>query len=349
MRWEDRAAILAQLREIYDGSFDPKYGRGAKELKWKGRIGFIAGATLAIDTHYAVFQVLGERFLQYRLNPVSEADLGAKAISNLGQEGTTRVKIKEGFVTFFNQLEKPSVNEMELPQEIKDCLVNLACLCVRARSGVVRDNYKKSIEYIPDSEAPARLAKQLATLSYALAVLEGRKKVNVSDYLLTFKVGLDCIPRQRASVLEFLASEDRQFNTTEVAQGIDYSLAGAIRHLEDLVAHKLVEADRKGKGHANKWQLSKRTKEYFSKMITKEGKELLKNGGFKKDRCYGNILNLILETPPAQAREIINTSIPRVSGMTPLKTPNHSQKQEKQIKEKTSDQLTTKELEGHFQ
>src|SRR5215471_448662 len=52
MHREERQAILAQLREIYDGRFDKPWGTG-KELHWHGRLGFIAGVTPIIDSHHS--------------------------------------------------------------------------------------------------------------------------------------------------------------------------------------------------------------------------------------------------------------------------------------------------------
>jgi len=308
MRRDDRAIVLAQLREIYDGTFHAKYGNGV-EVDWKGRIGFVAGVTPAIDTFYSVFQILGERFIQYRLNPIKEKALGGVAINNLGEEKSARQEIKEYFKTFFNQLKIPSIKDLVLPEDIKMCLVNLACFCVRARSGVVRDHYRKTVEYIPEPEAPARLAKQLATLTYTLAVLEGRKEIELKDYLLALKCGLDCIPRQRMAVLNFLASEDREFKTTEVAEAIDYSSEGARRHLEDLVAHKLIKVKKLGAPHPDTWKLSKRTQKYMAGMLpAKPKKALFKN--IKKGLCYKHFLIHLLNVPPEGVRGENNTIIP---------------------------------------
>ena len=47
MRREQRAAVLAQLREIYDGRFDKSWGTG-KELHWQGRLSVLAGVTSAV-------------------------------------------------------------------------------------------------------------------------------------------------------------------------------------------------------------------------------------------------------------------------------------------------------------
>lgn len=307
MRHEDRAIVLAQLREVYDGKFHARYGNGV-EIDWQGRMGFIAGATEAIDTHYSIFQILGERFLQFRLNPLNETELGEIAIDNLGSEKVARQKIRESFAMFFNQLEIPSIKDMALPGDIKDCLVNLACFCVRARSGTVRDHYRKSLEYVPAPEAPARLAKQLATLAYALAIIEGRKKVSYKDYLLVLKVGLDCIPRQRMAVLNSLAGKGKELTTAKVGEAIDYSTEGARRHLEDLSAHKIITINKEGRDHT--WKLSKITNKFTAKMLPDKLKEQLKT--IKKaettGQYYKKFFNHLLEIHKEEGGEENNTT-----------------------------------------
>lgn len=77
MHREERQAILAQLREIYDGRFDKPWGTG-KELHWKGRLGFIAGVTPIIDSHHSVLAVLGARFVMLRVEQARAARYGHK-------------------------------------------------------------------------------------------------------------------------------------------------------------------------------------------------------------------------------------------------------------------------------
>ena len=172
------------------------------------------------------------------------------------------------FSAFFNSLSVPSIDKIILPEKIKEKIVSLACLVVKARSGVVRDSYKKTLEYIPDPEAPARLVKQLVTLAYSLAIVNRRKTVNIKDYSLVLKVGLDCIPKQRLLILNFLRKNpEQQFTTSEISEGINYSTEGARIHLEDLNAHGVINVD---KGHTHRWSLSAKTKQYFEKIILRK-------------------------------------------------------------------------------
>ena len=308
MRREDRSVVLSQLREIYDGRFDASYGSGVK-INWKGRIGLIAGVTPIIDIHYSVFQLLGERFIQYRLPGVDESQLAERAVADLGGETNIRQRAKEAVKAYLESLEIPPIKEIKIPADIRTCLGNLASLVVRARSGVIRDSYSKDMSYIPEPEAPARLVKQLAILACGLAVLEGRRQVSIADYLLTLKVGLDCIPRQRMKVIEFMASVDKAWRTSEVAKGINYSPKSAKRHLEDLVAHELINVN--VEHYPETWEFSERLSKYFKNMFPEKDK-FKKFNSKKIGGIYKNVPKLVLCVPHTQGLKKIKALAPPV-------------------------------------
>jgi hypothetical protein len=77
---EKKAEILAQLREIYDGQFTKDWGNG-KSLRWRGRVGLLAGVTSIIDREYAFNQVLGERFLLYRIKSADARKIARRALA----------------------------------------------------------------------------------------------------------------------------------------------------------------------------------------------------------------------------------------------------------------------------
>src|SRR5262249_29117294 len=52
---DTRAATIAALRELYDGSWTRRLGsEGGRSLNWSGRLGLIAGATSVLDQHHGV-------------------------------------------------------------------------------------------------------------------------------------------------------------------------------------------------------------------------------------------------------------------------------------------------------
>ena len=80
MHREQRANVLAALREIYDGSWHRDVGTdGGRRLHWEGRVGLLAGATTVLDQHHGVMAQLGERFLLHRIKVLDPARRGRRA------------------------------------------------------------------------------------------------------------------------------------------------------------------------------------------------------------------------------------------------------------------------------
>jgi hypothetical protein len=252
MRHESRAAVLAALREIYDGTWTRHLGTdGGTTLTWKGKLGLIAGCTPAIDSHHAVISSLGERFLLYRL-PIVEAPAQArKALANIGHELEMRTALSNAVGGLFAGLDTgspPRVTNDDLER-----IVHLATLATRCRSAVERDPFRREIDLIPEPEAPGRLAAALARL------LGGMLAIGVSRseaFNLTIKVGLDCMPALRHLMLDYLLVQDEPVDTTNVATCAGYPTVTARRALEDLAAHGIVERLPEGHGKADCWVIT---------------------------------------------------------------------------------------------
>src|SRR3990167_254284 len=300
MRYEHRQVILAQLREVYDGRYSKEFGTG-KKVDWVGRLTLIAGVTPIIDTQSAIFQVMGERFIMYRIPQAQKKAMAKKALLSYGKEGQMRNELKEAMKNFFNSIKIPFVTDVELPEEILDALASLASFIVTARSPVIRDPYKKNLTFILETEAPARLAKQLGTLIKALAVLDGRIKVRWEDYYLTMRVAFDIIPANRMRHLIALCDEDFSLTTTKVAEKTKYSREGSEIILEDLTALEILIVKREGSGTANEWLISDMSHEYFKEMLPKNHKELLEV--FTKESPYFTVIKRMIDGKPKFSSE----------------------------------------------
>jgi hypothetical protein len=261
MHRDNRHAILSQLREIYDGYYSKAFGTGETKT-WEGKMGFIAGVTSIIDTHQSVFQVLGERFVQYRPSQPDTVILAKKAMKNSGQEKVMRQEIQDACAGFVASLPIPD-DLSDISGELEDHIANLAALVTRARSGVIREGYSsRDIEFIPDPELPTRLAKQLVTFYCAFRLIGNAAPVE--DYALVFKVAMDGLPQKRRKVLELLF-DSGTLDTTEVATSINYPTNTVRRTLEDLHGLGLVDRESKGKGYADQWQISAHARGLFAK------------------------------------------------------------------------------------
>lgn len=262
MHRDKRHAILSQLREIYDGYYRKEFGTGETKT-WEGKMGFIAGVTSVIDHHQSIFQVLGERFIQYRPEQPDAIALAKKAMANSGGETTMREEIQNAFADFLAGIEIPEEAAL-ISEEFKDRIAYLATFCVRARSGIIRDGYSsREIELIPDTELPTRLAKQLITLASAFSLIGNATPEE--DYKLIYKIGMDTLPQKRRRALTTLIEANEELETADVAMGIGYPTNTTRRILEDLHGLGLITRKHEGKGYADRWLISDYTKKLLRK------------------------------------------------------------------------------------
>jgi len=241
MRRERRAEILAQLREIYDGSIKKAFGTGAV-VDWKGKVGLMAGVTPVIDAHYAIFKALGERFIQVRLLRVDELEMGKKAIKNIGQESELRKYLPALVKTICEEAVEWSTTQgmPTITEPFQWRLSALASITVKARSHIARNNYSKDIEYSPEPEAPARLAKQLASLAQGLASLRRSNEVSDCDFQIVKRVAFDCMPIIRAKALQAIINGG-QIGAAVLARQVGVSEATAKRAMEDMRSLSLLD------------------------------------------------------------------------------------------------------------
>lgn len=251
MHRDKRGEILAQLREIYDGHYRKEFGNG-KVVDWTGKLGLIAGVTGIIDTQYVVSQVLGERFLLYRIPAAAELEVARSAMNQQGLEAVMRAELRETVAAFFAELVPLRV---PIAESTADRLAALAAFTARARSGVIWD-WRGEIEYVPEPEGPGRLAKQLATLARGLAVVRDSREVTEADYLTVYRVAEDTIPAQRRAMLVPLLDAEEELETSHVAELARYPTSTARRYLHELAAMGLVDRLPGGQGRADRWWLS---------------------------------------------------------------------------------------------
>ncbi len=237
MRRDDRAEVLASLREIYDGSYSKDFGNG-KRVTWDGKLGLIAGCTGIIDRYHSVNQILGERFLLYRLEGNNRASVARKALQNAGREKHIRQNISAAIQGFVKTV--TPIPTWLLGREYTEKLISLADFVARARTGVLRDGYSREVEYIPQWEGPARLVKQLNRLAYGLSCLTGESSLGPNNYEIIFSVAENSIPRDRREILHSLLNKDAMTTAEEVSRETGIPQAVVYRTLQDLAALRVV-------------------------------------------------------------------------------------------------------------
>jgi hypothetical protein len=246
-----RAAVLAALREIYDGSWTRHLGiDGGRKLSWSGKVAVIAACTPILDSHHGVMSAMGERFVFYRLPPIADFDHAKRALAHSGKEAQMRDELTQAVAGLFASVD-PSTVDCALTEADNERIIEMARLATRCRSAVERDNYTRQIVLIPEPEAPGRLALALRGLLVGMIIL-GIPWDKAWPLLL--KVALDCMPPLRRAVFDLLESTGCAQQTSDVATKLGYPLATIRRTLEDLSAHGIVEVH--APHNADQWRLS---------------------------------------------------------------------------------------------
>jgi hypothetical protein len=252
MRAEARGAVIAGLRDTYDGFTDQ--GRGnLGRVSYEARFTLLAASTLAIERTDTIEQELGERFVKFRARSADTREKVRKAISNLGADSPMRYEIEGVVSAYLDQL--PKAKQAVVPAQLRDPLVELAIFTAKARSHVARDR-NGTIQYLPRPEVGTRLGKELGKLLLALAVVRGKHKPDESDFSTVVRVAEDCVPPNRIAVIRALRFFIEPVALSEIERMTGLPHSTAFRSLEDLEVLGLVESLTVGPYDlARKWEL----------------------------------------------------------------------------------------------
>ena len=281
---DDRAVVMAQLREIWDGRYNKRFGTG-EEVSWKGKISIIAGATYAIHALKQAYTAMGERFIFYNIISPERKEAAEKTMDNQaeGKMAEHRNHLTKLFTSLAKKVLAVIPDKLpELEKELKKDIISLAELTTRARSDVER-NWRSPMQEITEvhpPEEPTRFAGSLQGIIHALEVIEYFKtqkfELSKSGIDLIKKLALDSIPRMRRVVMQELSRYD-VIQTAGLAVKIGLPTNSVRRYLEDLVALEIADRE-KGKGNeGDRWNIKPLYRELIMKfegIVFKPGEEL---------------------------------------------------------------------------
>lgn len=230
MNRDARAAVLAALREVYDGRWERNVGTdGGRTLTWTGRLAVIGAVTTAWDRAHAVVAAMGDRFVIVRTDSTTSAGriaAGRQAISNTGAEVQMRADLAAaagGVIAGMNH-EAATVTQAETER-----LLAAADIVTRARTGVDHD-YRGDVIDAHAPEAPTRFAKQLAqVVRGGVAIGMGR----AAALRLAIRCARDSMPPLRLLILDDVAANPRA-TASEVRKRVDKPRATIDRELQAL-------------------------------------------------------------------------------------------------------------------
>jgi len=200
----EKGLVLQRLREVYDGYSKADFGNTSQGREWKGRLGFLAGATPAIEKFTSVGAELGDRFMFFCVDIPDRQAQVSEALAHSGQEAAMRAEISAGFQRALDSAGDPS--GVTADEETTRTLGYLADLATRLRTPVSRDRYTHAVDYIPTPEGPARFGKALLRIGKGLAAVRRGKEIGPDELRVLGKIALNSIPSRRLAVIRALAT-----------------------------------------------------------------------------------------------------------------------------------------------
>ena len=242
MHQDHRASVLSDMRRIYDGQLRKEFGIEAtlQARQWTGRITFVVAATAEVDRKYAALQTLGERFIMVRPARPSGAECTLKAMRQ--DKEKARRDLRDAIANLFAGLRTQAPT---IPSTLELKIAALAEFTAIARTHVARDRMKE-IEYMPEPEAPTRLAQQLCELVKGAALVDLRTAADDSDYRLAVRAAIDSIPEPRRTVVRHHLDTEKTAKTTPHLPGATASYVSG-----DLRALKLFDESNRFSSFAN--------------------------------------------------------------------------------------------------
>lgn len=230
LRPDSRSAVMAGLREAYDGFTDQAKGNLGM-VSYSARFTLLAASTLAIERADSIEQELGERFIKFRARGNGDKDKVRRAIRNIGADLPMRNEIGRAVSNFLDAL--PVATNRQVPCSLWEPLANLADSTAKSRSHVSRDR-QGSIQYLPRPEVGTRLAKELGKLLIALSVVRGKPEPDQEDFDTVVRVAEDCLPPNRIAVLNLLRLRKDSVRPSEIEEITMLPRTTISRTLEDL-------------------------------------------------------------------------------------------------------------------
>ena len=295
-RQESRAAIMGQLREVYDRKFDKMTGNN-QNLTWTGKIGALAGVTEAVHEYIHDMSIMGDRFMMYSMVQPNRKK-ATRFVMDLKMGGGQKERVDKAKAVMHDYLRQSLAGMYDaravMRQEDKDQLVEVADFVTQVRSGVVEDERRGHIKFVPSPEMPFRLIDQLLSVGTALSHMKKSEfqdpQLNTIDMALLYKIAFDSIPLKRRWVLRQLATYTMGVNTAAVAKIIGYETEVVKGWLSQLAALKIARKLQTGSG-ADQWVLNE---EYRQLMVIHEKVEVI------SDRVLNNAEldeeNFLMET-----------------------------------------------------
>lgn len=220
---DERDAIFAQFRDLYDGDTVYGYGIIDEPIHVKCRIGLLCGVTSTIDMYGSVHAVLGDRFLKIRPK-FNREHARHQAVTNEQELDAMRSQLSQAAHDFFERLDTTKIPTFTEAQLNKVELY--AEFVAQIRTTVTSQAFREydTSEWQPEPEFATRLAQQFRKLGECVAIIRGHETVQEDDLAAVSRVAFDtCLPNRLEVVRVLCYATDPQ-NISQIARtsGLSY-------------------------------------------------------------------------------------------------------------------------------
>ncbi len=263
---EARATILSQFRMIYDGEMTKFSGNTSKPLTWKGALGVIAGSTPSIYQHFEEVADMGERFIYYRMKDFDPYKATHLALTRKMFGKELDDKLSELYAGYIKEVVKSyNDEEITIPEEVHKRIIEVSMFAEKVRTVAHKDRFKDTIDRIPVSAMPMRVALQLESIAKALCIIKNHEKgkfvLDNDDLQILDWCGYSLANEEKRGVLKVIASMAYEATTTTSTIADKIGLATSVTNtiLQNLSAVGVLE--RTGDGNSLQWKF-KNKKDY---------------------------------------------------------------------------------------
>lgn len=255
---KDKAQVWAQMRDIYDGFIERKAGLGVSKKVDGLRINWLICSTPVIDSELLVHQELGTRELIYRYDKdeIDKQVLMDKIWDNSDSLQDMRKELAFFVRAFIEKKESEKNKKVEIKDEVKRELMNLATTISTLRAATESDSYSGELTNFIYEELPTRILLQLRSIFIGLKSLDS----NYSDekaLSVIKRVALSSIHPVRLRIIIELLNQG-SLSTTQLQKRMSIGYKTIITQLysaEQLGLVKYTEAESGGdfEGHNRAW------------------------------------------------------------------------------------------------
>lgn len=258
---EARAAILSQLRMVYDGEMTKFVGNSEKPIEWKGYLGMLAGSTPSVYGHFEEVADMGERFIYYRMKPYDVEKATRISLERTVFGKDLDRKLADMYTEYVDSAGKKALDSSvpELSRIVEDRILRIALFAARLRTPAHYDKYEKKIDRIPVSEAPMRVALQLRAIARGLSVMQyndtGRWDLSEEDLRCIEWCAYSLANEERRACLKVLGAlpKDTEASTQAIADEIRLPTSVIGMHLQHLAAIGIIK--RSGSDNSLSWKI----------------------------------------------------------------------------------------------